>query len=43
MGKSKHASQTRFERARRKAQRQKPKPRRSTNHYDVIRIALKES
>lgn len=43
VSKSKHASQTRFERARRKAQRRKPTQRRSSDHYNVIRIAIKEA
>lgn len=43
MSKTSHASQTRFERARRKAQRQKPKQRRTSDHYNVIRIAIKEA
>lgn len=43
MGKSKHASQTKFERARRKAARRRPTERRTTDHYNVIRIAIKES
>lgn len=43
MSKTQHASQTKFERARRKADRQKPKPRRQSDHYSVIRVALKEN
>ena len=42
MSKSSHASQTRFERARRKAERRKPQPRRTNSRYSVIRVALFE-